>query len=150
MTDDIDLHGLTPAQAREYTLQFVANMKELENRRRDLRRRFESWERRVKLARDNQRVDLAQEAMQKLDEITRRYQELGREKRELEVKVALLKQRLRRLEREPQKTVNAEGLLEQLEQVVGSDQQLKESIARVEADDELEELRRKLKEQEEE
>ncbi len=150
MTDDIDLHGLTAAQAREYTLQFVANMKELENRRQDLRRRFESWEHRVKLARENQRIDLVQEAIDKLEEITRRYQELGREKRELEVKVALLKQRLRRLEREPQKTVNAEALLEQLEQVAGSDQHLKEKISRMEADDKLDELRRKLTEEEEE
>ncbi len=148
MNDDIDLHGLTPLQARQYTLQFVANMKELEKKRRELKAHFETWERRVRLAKEHGRSELLQEAMRRLNDISERYQTLGREKRELEVKVTLLKERLRVLERQPQRSINAEALLEQLEQVVGSDHQLKENISHVEADEQLDTLRRRLDEEE--
>ncbi len=147
MSDDLDLHGLSPAQAREYTAQFVANMKELEKKRGELKQQFETWEQRVRLAKQHGKDDLVQQAMQRLKDISERHRELGREKRDLEVKVTLLKQRLRELERQPRLSINANALLEQLEQVVGSEHHLKESISRVEADDKLEELRRKMNEQ---
>ena len=68
---------------------------------------------------------------------------LRSDKRELDFKVEELKNRLTRLRKQPEFSVNAEALSEQLEGLVG-DHETNDAIRETEAEVALEELKRKM------
>ena len=69
---------------------------------------------------------------------------LKNEEREINFKVGELKRRFAKVRQEPEFSVNAGALLDQLEGIVGADHGTKDAIAEAEAEVALEALKRKM------
>lgn len=148
MEDDFDLDGLSLADARTYVLSFVTAKKQTETQRVAAAKDVELWRKRVELAQNNSRSDLAEQAQSRLNEATAKLQKLLSEERDLDFKVTELKRRLGNMAEQPQMSVNAQALAEQLESVVGPDHSTTEQTEDVEAELALEALKRKLEQDE--
>lgn len=148
MEDDFDLDGLSLADARAYVLSFVTAKKQTETQRVAAAKDVELWRKRVELAGSNSRSDLAAQAQSRLNEATAKLQKLLSEERDLDFKVTELKRRLGNMAEQPQMSVNAQALAEQLESVVGPDHSTTEQTEDVEAELALEALKRKLEQDE--
>lgn len=150
MQDDFDLEGLSKEDARSYVAQFIQSLGLAKRRRADQELEYEKWKSRAKLAVERGEQELAREAIRRAEELQASLAAVRREVHELEFKVTELKRRLTNLQRQPEFTVNAEALLDQLQQVAGADHETTEAIERTAAESEaelaLEALRRKMAE----
>jgi hypothetical protein len=144
MIDDTDLTSFTAGEAREYVLAFVTTLKQTMRERARLAQQLELWQRRLALARDRGEAELIQAAETKVSEMTEQQRMLLDEEREIEVKVERLKSELRHLESASSRAVDAESLLEQLKEVAGEPDTTSEKIRELEAEGELEKLKRKM------
>lgn len=144
MQDDFDLEGLSKDEARRYVMSFVQSLQTTRKQRAEQEAEFEKWKSRTKLAADRGETELARQALVRAEEVQTSLASLKREERELEFKVGELKRRLANLQKEPEFSVNADALLEQLRGVVGDDQETNEAIAETEAELALEELRSRM------
>lgn len=144
MQDDFDLEGLSKDEARRYVMGFVQSLQMTRKQRAEQEAEFEKWKSRTKLAAERGETELARQALTRAEELQASIASVKREERELEFKVEELKRRLTNLQREPELSVNADALLEQLRAVAGEDQETNEGIAETEAELALEELRRKM------
>ncbi len=144
MQDDFDLEGLSKDEARRYVMSFVQSLQMTRKKRAEQEAEFEKWKSRTKLAADRGETELAKQALVRAEEVQTSLASLKREERELEFKVDELKRRLGNLQKQPELTVNADALLEQLRSVVGDDQETNEAIAETEAELALDELRRRM------
>jgi phage shock protein A len=142
--DDFDLEGLSKEEARAYVAQFVQSLQMVRKDRAEKEAEFEKWKSRTRLAADRGETELAKEALRRAEEVQSTLPKLKREQAELEFKVTELKRRLQNLQRQPELTVNADALLDQLQTVVGKDHPTNEAITEAEAEVALEELRRKM------
>lgn len=148
MQDDFDLEGLSREDARSYVAQFIQSLQLAKRGRAEQEQQYDKWKSRARLAVERGEDELAREAIRRAEELQSSLAAVRREERELEFKVTELKRRLTNLQRQPEFTVNAEALLEQLQQVAGADHETTEAIERTAAESEaelaLEELRRKM------
>lgn len=147
MDDDFDLEGLSKEDARRYVLSFLQSLQVTRKQREEKEAELATWKSRTKLAADRGETELARQALARAEEAQASFAKLRREERDLEFKVTELKRRLQNLQREPELSVNADALLDQLTGVVGDDQATNEAIAETEAELALEELRRKMEEE---
>jgi len=148
MQDDFDLDGLSVADARAYVAEFIAAKKQTERDRAAKEEELELWKKRTRLATEKGEVALARESLARAEEVHQEVSRLKREERSLDFKVTELKRRLKGLEVQPEFTVNAGALLEQLEGIVGADHETNDALKEAEAELALEELRRKMKAEE--
>ncbi|MFW5689672.1 MAG: PspA/IM30 family protein [Spirochaetota bacterium] len=144
MEDDFDLEGLSKEEARSYVAQFVQSLQLVRKQRAEKEADFERWKSRTRLAADRGDTELAKEALRRAEEVQSALAGIKREERELDFKVNELKRRLQNIHKEPEFTVNADALLEQLRSVVGEGHETNEKIAETEAELALEELRKKM------
>jgi phage shock protein A len=148
MQDDFDLDGLSVADAKAYVAEFIAAKKQVERDRAAKEEELDLWKKRTRLATEKGEVTLARESLARAEEIHQEVSRLKREERSLDFKVTELKRRLKSMEEQPEFTVNAGALLEQLEGVVGTDHETRDALKEAEAELALEELRRKMKAEE--
>lgn len=116
---DTDIEGLEPKDAAEYVLAFVATMKKTET---DVGRAAEdvaTWTRRAALAVGKGEAELAGLARAKLAEVEGKHSTLEAELAAQREKVDILKERLQRLRRRFQKSVDTDVLLAELELLAG-------------------------------
>ena len=150
MEDDFDLEGLSKEDARSYVAQFIQSLQLAKRQRDEQEHQYDTWKSRAKLAVERGEDELAREAIRRAEELQASLAAVRREVRDLEFKVTELKRRLANLQRQPEFTVNAEALLDQLQQVAGADHETTEKIERTAAESEaelaLEALRRKMAE----
>ncbi|MFO8064454.1 MAG: PspA/IM30 family protein [Spirochaetota bacterium] len=144
MIEAPDLSDLEPKDAKRVVLDYIVTLKKTREKRDELKQEFERWEKRHRLAEEKGEEQLASEAMTRARQAVEEHERLGSEERELEVVVETMRKQLRSLEGRPRRSVDAEGLLSQLEGVVGTDNQTKESIGALEAEAELERLKKRL------
>ncbi|MFW5689093.1 MAG: hypothetical protein ACOC1U_05900 [Spirochaetota bacterium] len=144
MDDDFDLEGLSKQEARSYVAQFVQSLQLARKQRAEKEAEFEKWKSRTKLAADRGETDLARAALERAEEVQSALNAIRREERELDFKVTELKRRLGNLQKQPDLSVNADALLEQLQQVVGTGHETDEALAGVEAEAALESLRTRM------
>lgn len=144
MIDDTDLSSMTPGEAREYVLAFITTLKKTLRDRQRLQEQLELWKRRVSLAGERNESELQKAAETRVREISQQIAILGAEERKLSVQVERLKEELRRVESLGSRTVDAGFLLEQLKTVAGEPDTTSEAIRDLEADAELERLKRKM------
>ena len=153
MSDDfsrheLDLGGMPLEDARNYVISYIAALnkycKDITSSREDLA----LWEGRVKLAQKNERPDLVIQAEDRADEIRGKLVFLEGEEAELQQKVETLKVQLQILKNRPERTVDADLLLAQLEQVAGKKDKTLEELEYVEATLALEELKKKINREE--
>jgi len=144
MEDDFDLEGLSPAAAREYVAQFIITGKQTAHDRAAAEAQLDLWKKRAGLAADRDELDLARESLARAEEAHENLVRLKNEEREINFKVGELKRRLAKVRQEPEFSVNAGALLDQLEGIVGADHGTKDAMAEAEAEVALEALKRKM------
>lgn len=144
MIDDLNLSSMTPAEAREYVLAFVTTLRQTVRERARLSEQLELWRKRLVLARGKGDAELVDAADARVTEVAEQLRMIGDDERELEIKVERLKNELRHVESSGSRLVDAESLLEQLQSVVGEPDTTSEKIRDLEAQTELDELKRKV------
>ncbi|MBU8914351.1 MAG: hypothetical protein KOO61_10040 [Spirochaetales bacterium] len=144
MQDDFDLEGLSPAEASAYVAQFIITQKQVARDRAAAEEALELWKKRARLAADRDEMELGRESLARAEEAHAGLVRLKNDEREMNFKVAELKRRLVKIRQEPQFTVNAGALLEQLEGIVGTEQETTNALADAEAEVALEALKRKM------
>jgi uncharacterized coiled-coil DUF342 family protein len=141
---DTDISGLEPKAAKEYVLAFISSLKTTQRQKQAALEEKKLWQERVNLAEQKQEALLAEKARGKLAEVQAKIDTLENEERELAPKVDVLKEQLLKLVRSPQMSVDAEGLLAQLQMLVGEPDTLSQKFKNEEANAELENLKKKM------
>jgi hypothetical protein len=142
---DTDISGLEPEAAKEYVLAFISSLKTTQRQKQAALEEKKLWQERVNLAEQKQEALLAEKARGKLAEVQAKIDTLENEERELAPKVDVLKEQLLKLVRSPQMSVDAEGLLAQLQMLVGEPDTLSQKFKNEEANAELENLKKKMR-----
>ncbi|MCK4514012.1 MAG: hypothetical protein KAU31_02080 [Spirochaetaceae bacterium] len=144
MQDDFDLEGLSLAEAKAYVAQFIITQKQVVGDRAAADDTLELWKKRAGLAADRGELDLARESLARAEEAHAKLVRLKNEEREINFKVGELKRRFAKIRQEPQFSVDAGALLEQLEGIVGTDHETTDAVAEAEAEVALEALKKKM------
>jgi len=141
---DTDIEGLDPQNAAEYVLAFVTTLKKTEMDLASATADVTKWTRRVALAVEKGEEELAGLARAKLAEVEGKKTALETELADLRLKVAILKEKLQRLRRRFQKSVDTDVLLAELEMLVGKKDALADTFKAEEAGAKVEELKKKM------
>jgi phage shock protein A len=141
---DTDIEGLDPQNAAEYVLAFVTTLKKTEMDLASATEDVTKWTRRVALAVEKGEEELAGLARAKLAEVEGKKTALETELADLRLKVAILKEKLQRLRRRFQKSVDTDVLLAELEMLVGKKDALADTFKAEEAGAKVEELKKKM------
>lgn len=120
MHKELDLEGLTPQEATSYVAKYLAAHKQAHQRREQAKQEFARWEGRVRLAHERGETELAKAALARADKASKEFQQARAEEKELAITCDLLKQRLERLARQPEFSVDAEALLSQMQNMIDS------------------------------
>ncbi len=141
---DTDIEGLDPQDAAEYVLAFVTTLKKTEMDLASATEDVAKWTRRVALAAEKGEKELAGLARAKLAEVDGKKAALETELADLRLKVAILKEKLQRLRRRFQKSVDTDVLLAELEMLIGKKDTLADTFKAEEAGAKVEELKKKM------
>jgi hypothetical protein len=141
---DTDLGGMDKQTATEYVLAFITTLKETEQARFQAEQEKALWQGRVGLARSKNEDLLATQAEMKVNEIDGKLTQLKAEEAELRRKVDFMKDELQRLRAKPELSLDPEALLAQLEAVTGPPDTVSTKIKEINADLELEKLKKKM------
>ena len=144
MQDDFDLEGLSPAEAKDYVAQFIITQKQVASDLAMADDELELWKKRAGLAADRGEIELARECLARAEGTHANVVRLKSEEREINFKVDVLKRRFARIRQEPEFSVNAGALLEQLEGIVGTDHETTDAVAEAEAEVALEALKKRM------
>jgi hypothetical protein len=142
---DTDLEGMSPQDAAEYVLAFIATLKKTE---KDLALAGDDvalWTRRVALAREKGETALSDQAQARLTDVSARRAGLETEARELKAKVGVLKEKLLKIRMLGTRLVDTDLLLAQLQMLAGEKDVLQQKFKEQEAAQKLEELKKKSK-----
>ncbi len=120
MHEELDLEGLTPHEATSYVANYVAAHKRSVQRRQTAQEEFARWENRVRLAQQKGETELAQAALARAEKAATEFQDARAEEKELAITCDLLKQRLERLSRQPEFSVDVEALLSHMQDMLDS------------------------------
>jgi len=146
MSNDIDIDRLPYKEAEQYVLSFITTLKGIESELKNLDRELEVWNRRARLAEENQEAHLVLIARKKISELQAKSSQLALEQKSLRLKVSVLKEKLKIIRNQPVATVDTDELLEKMKMLVGEEDKTLEVIEDLEAQQALEELKRRLKE----
>lgn len=143
---DADLSGLSKQEAYEYVRSFVTTLKSVQRKLEEAGRTLSLWQERARLAYEKQDRELARVALEKWEASKAEVERLQEEERKLARTVDLLKQNFAKLRRTPEMSVDAEALNQQMEEIVGSHESRKteKSLRDIEIDSQLEQLRKKI------
>ncbi len=144
MDDDFDLEGLSKEEARAYVARFIQSLQLARTQLAEKEEEYDKWKARARLAVERGDKSLAEAAIRRAEDTGTALVSVKKDVRDLEFKVTELKRRLGNVQNEPELSVNADALLEQLQAVVGTDQETNEGIAEAEAEVALEALRKKM------
>jgi phage shock protein A len=141
---DTDIEGLEPKDAAAYVLAFITTLKKTEMDLARLSEDVATWTRRVALAAEKGEAELAGQARAKLAEIEGKKSVLETELADLRLKVGTLKEKLQRLRRRFQRSVDTDVLLAELEMLAGKKDPLADAFKAEEAGAKVEEMKRKM------
>jgi len=148
--NDTDIESLSPADAREYVLNFILSLKRTQKDRAVAEEEFEQWQRRVRLADSRDEPLLKKAAEARVEELKSRRGQLLEEEQRLRVKVDVLKEKLRALTARSSLQVDPQELLAQLTNLLGEAPRRPDDPAaqlqELEVQQALEELKRKARE----
>jgi hypothetical protein len=143
---DTDLEGLGPKEASDYVLAFITTLKQTEKALAAAGEESNLWMRRVTLARSRGEEGLAAQAQARQSDAVARQAALETELADLKAKVSVLKEKLTRIRMTGGKLVDADLLLAQLEMAVGPRDELSRTMKKEEASAALDELKKKMRE----
>ncbi|MFW5729381.1 MAG: PspA/IM30 family protein [Spirochaetota bacterium] len=138
MADQFDLSGMSSREAKDYVLQYLKALQEIRRRKDSRQADFQTWERRARLAKEQDRPELQAEALARCRELADEFDSLTEQEKSLQNDVDELK---RRLATHTETTVNTSALLRNLESVVGDSHQADKAIDDLEVESELERLK---------
>ena len=141
---DTDIDFMDFQAAREYVLAFITTLKKTQKQRAVAEEELEHWRGRVKLANSRGEPVLKRGAEQRVAELEARSQQLLQEELELRRKVDVLKEKLKATKIRSSLQVDADALLAQMQMLVGEPDRLSEDLRRTEADQALQELKKKM------
>jgi hypothetical protein len=141
---DTDIDFMDFDSARQYVLAFITTLKSTQRERGVTEEELALWQRRVKLAAGRREQVLQKAAEEKVAELAAKQARLRAEEAELAAKSDVLKEKLRRLRIRSTLTVDADALLAQLSMLAGEPDTLKRNLQQQEAQNALEELKRKM------
>lgn len=129
---------------KQYVIGIITTLKQVRKKKEEVRREFELWESRVKLARDNSRPDLAAQAADQRDRARSDYQNLKNEEESIFQELRSAKAELESLRIAETMTVDTDRLLAQLEMIVGKPDETKKAFQELELENSLDELKKSL------
>ena len=135
---------MTERPDRQYLVSFIATLKQTVNERRRLQERLDLWRRRVKLAAEKGEPELAAQAEERVSQTAEQLKVILGEETELRREIQRAKEETAREEHESQSGVDTELLLAELEMAAGKPDETARAFAELEAQQELEKLKRKL------
>lgn len=148
--DDTDLSGMNFASAKEYILEFITTLKQIEKEIEIENESLLVWKKRISLAEQKGLNDLKSAAENQAMEIETKILNLKKNHEELTHKISIMKAKLP-LVSASEKSVDSDLLLAELEMITGqalnSDElKMEKELKKVEADAEVEAALKKLKE----
>jgi hypothetical protein len=146
--DDFDITGLDAKAAREYVLAVVTTLRQTSAKRQELERDRALWSGRAKLAAEKGRSDLQAEAEVRLRDVEFQLNDIRAEEDVLTAGVRRLKSQLKVIEATPQLSVDADQLLTELEILGGERDELAEKLKEEEANAALEDLKKRMEDEE--
>ena len=147
MSNDLDIDRLPYKDAEQYVLSFITTLKGIEGELKNLDRELEVWRGRARLAEENQEAQLVLIARKKISELQAKSSQLEPEQKSLRLKVSVLKEKLKSISNQPAAAVNTDELLQKMKMLVGEEDKTLEKIEDLEAQQALDELKRRLKEE---
>jgi phage shock protein A len=141
---DTDIDFLDFESAREYVLAFITTLKKTQKQRAVAEEELEHWRRRVKLAEARGEPVLKRGAEQRVTELEARCKQLYQEELDLKRKVDVLKEKLKATKIRSSLQVDADALLAQMQMLAGEPDRLQEDLRNTEADQALQELKKKM------
>ena len=147
MGNDLDIDRLPYKDAEQYVLSFITTLKGIEGELKNLDRELEVWRGRARLAEENQEAELVLIARKKISELQAKSSQLEPEQKSLRLKVSVLKEKLKSISNQPAAAVNTDELLQKMKMLVGEEDKTLEKIEDLEAQQALDELKRRLKEE---
>lgn len=145
MSNDLDIDRLAYKDAEQYVLSFITTLKSIEGELKSLDRELELWRGRARLAEKNQEAHLVLVARKKISELQAKSSQLEPEQKSLRLKVSVLKEKLKSISNQPAAAVNTDELLQKMKMLVGEEDKTFEVIEDLEAQQALEELKKRLK-----
>ena len=141
MADQFDLSGMNEQEARSYVLEYLKALQEIRRQKKKKQDEFATWERRARLAKENERSDLQSEALARCRELADEFDSLSEQERSLQQDVDGLK---RKLATHVETSVNTDALLQSIEGVVGDSHETDRAVSNLEVEDELEALKQQV------
>lgn len=141
MADQFDMSGMSDQEAKQYVLQYLKALQEVRRQKKDKQEDFETWEKRVRLAKEQGRDDLQQEALERCRQLADEHDSLSQQEKSLQEDVDALKSRLATF---TERSVNAEALLGQLEGVVGDSHETDRAVDELEVEADLQRLKQQM------
>ena len=145
--DDVDLRDMDGEAAREYVLRFIGSLKETRKQKEKYLEDLRLWQERVRTAQNAGRSDLLEAAERRVADLNEQVAGLTAEEEELASKVRRLKENLKTAQHGFQRSIDADLLLANLQMLVGEENGVEETFRDQEADLELEELKKKLRDE---
>ncbi len=142
-----DLTGMNLQQAQAYVLEIIKALQTVRKQRREKEETRNLWQRRLALAQENQRPDLASAAREQLHPAETELMELQQEEDSLTSRVEQLQKKLRHLKEAPQLQTDAARLAAQMEELTGTsaeETQLNQDLRDAQLDSQLEALKKEL------
>ena len=147
-SDEYDIQGLAPEDAKQYIVAVMATLKQTKSKRIQLERELEMWESRVNLAVEKGRQDLIEGAERKVTQLKEDIQHLTSEEHSYSEGLDRMKRQLRFLRAQPEMSVDVDLLTAQMDMMLGESEkaeaETQENFRKAEADWALEELKRKM------
>jgi phage shock protein A len=152
-TDDYDIGDLEPEDAKRSIIAVMASLKQTAAKRVRLERELEMWENRVSLAVEKGRQDLVEGAQRTIDRINEDISHLRSEEQEYSEGLDRMKAQLRTIRSRPTMSVDVDLLNAQMEMMIGesgkAESEAEEKFREAEADWALEDLKRKMQDENE-
>ncbi|HOV65130.1 MAG TPA: hypothetical protein PLG43_14755 [Spirochaetia bacterium] len=128
--------------AREYMLQVMTTYKLAKNKRIQLENECQTWKDRVALAREKGKEDLALEAEKQVNLLSEQIERIKLEESEYTEELQSIKEEIAAIKRQPERSVDADLLLAQLQMIVGEPDTLSEEFKKEEIEARLEAMKK--------
>ncbi len=152
-SDEYDIQGLEPEDAKQYIVAVMATLKQTKSKRIQLERELEMWQNRVNLAVEKGRQDLIDGAERKVAQLREDIEHLISEEHSYSEGLDRMRRQLRVLQAQPEMSVDVDLLTAQMDMMLGESEkaeaETQENFRKAEADWALEELKRKMQDENE-
>jgi len=135
--------------SREYLISLLTTIKKTRRALEEQQAECDNWSRRVTLAEDNNRTDLLEEARLRLSEAFEAKKRLADEEQQILQEFREVQTKYDIESSIPQQSVSTEHLLQSLYSLAGEPDTLHDELNAVVVEEELEKIKREMKEEEE-